>query len=444
MKAVIQAGGKGTRISSITGDKIPKPMLEISGYPILFHQIMNLKESGVTDIKLIVGYLGEIIKDYFKNGSHLGVNISYYDEDPDKPLGTAGALYYLKESINDDFVFLLGDVFLDINFKKMMEFHKVNNAEVTLLTHPNSHPYDSDLVVADNDDKVLEFDYKTNDRTKYDYTNLVNAGVMIFSNSTLNLLTEPKKYSYEKDLIVPLIKNGNVYSYKSTEYAKDMGTPDRYARVQHDYDTGVVKAKNLQNKQKCIFLDRDGTINKHVPFLSDKDQFELIDGVSEAIIKINNSEYLCIVITNQPIIARGDSTVENLNDIHKRMDTLLGRDKAYIDGLYYCPHHPDKGFDGEVPELKMECECRKPNIGMLLEAAKDYNIDLTESIFIGDTTLDIQCANNAGLKSILVKTGEGGLDGKFDSSPDYIVEDLLAATNIILKKEIISSVKKIF
>ena len=435
MQAVIQAGGKGTRISSITGDTIPKPMLEISGYPILYHQIMNLKKSGITNIYLIVGHLGEVIKGYFKDGSELGVKITYFDEDPDKPLGTAGALYHMKEELKEDFIFLLADVFIDIDFGKMIDFHKKNKAAATLLTHPNSHPFDSDLVVADANNLVNNFDYKTNDRTTYDYNNLVNAGIMIFNSDVLNLLTESKKYSYEKDIVVPLINQGKVYSYKSTEYAKDMGTPERYSRVQKDYDRGVVSGRNLQQKQKCIFLDRDGTINEYIRFLSNKEDFKLISGSAEAIQKINNSEYLCVVITNQPIIARGDSTVENLNDIHKKMDTLLGNEGAYIDGLYYCPHHPDKGFEGEVPELKIDCECRKPKTGMLIQAAKDFNIDLTESILIGDTTLDIQCAKNAGIKSILVQTGEGGLDGKFDASPDYIAKDLLKAINIVLEKE---------
>lgn len=435
MKAVIQAGGKGTRISSITGDIIPKPMLEISNFPILHHQIMNLKRSGITDIHIIVGHLGEVIKDYFKDGKQLGINITYFEENPEKPLGTAGALYHMKEDLKEDFIFLLADVFIDIDFKKMIEFHHEKKSLATLLTHPNSHPFDSDLVVADEKNKVKKFDYKTNDRTTYDYTNLVNAGIMIFSSEALDILTENKKYSYEKDIIVPLISQGKVYSYKSTEYAKDMGTPERYERVQKDYDRNIVNGRNLQNKQKCIFLDRDGTINKHIPFLANKEEFELIPGSAEAIRKINNSEYLCIVVTNQPIIARGESTVENLIDIHKRMDTLLGKDGAFIDGLYYCPHHPHKGYEGEILELKIECECRKPNIGMIINAVKDYNIDLTESILIGDTTLDIECANRAGIKSILVKTGEGGLDGKFDSQPNYIADNLLEAVNIVLEKE---------
>lgn len=435
MKAVIQAGGKGTRISEITGDVIPKPMLEISGYPILYHQMMNLKKNGITDITVIIGHLGNVIKDYFGDGKQFGLNISYVEEDPQKPLGTAGSLYFLKDKLKENFVFLLADVFIDIDFEKMEQYHIANNADVTLLTHPNGHPFDSDLVVEEGG-VVKAFDYKSNDRTTYNYKNLVNAGVMIFSPSVFKYLTELRKYNYEKDIIVPLINDGKVVSYKSSEYAKDMGTPERYRRVQEDYNSGICDAKNLANKQKAIFLDRDGTINEYVGFLRKEEDFRLIPGVSEAIKKINNSGYLAIVVTNQPVIARGEVTEEELEEIHKKMETLLGLDGAYIDDIYYCPHHPDKGFEGEIPELKIECDCRKPKTGMLEKAAKEHNIDLSSSIMIGDSTLDIKMAENAGMQSILLKTGQKGEDGKYDVSPTLIAEDLNDAINKIICKKV--------
>lgn len=435
MKAVIQAGGKGTRISEITGDVIPKPMLEISGYPILYHQMMNLKKNGITDITVIIGHLGNVIKDYFGDGKQFGLNISYVEEDPQKPLGTAGSLYFLKDKLKANFVFLLADVFIDIDFEKMEQYHIANNADVTLLTHPNGHPFDSDLVVEEGG-VVKAFDYKSNDRTTYNYKNLVNAGVMIFSPSVFKYLTELRKYNYEKDIIVPLINDGKVVSYKSSEYAKDMGTPERYRRVQEDYNSGICDAKNLANKQKAIFLDRDGTINEYVGFLRKEEDFKLIPGVSEAIKKINNSGYLAIVVTNQPVIARGEVTEEELEEIHKKMETLLGLDGAYIDDIYYCPHHPDKGFEGEIPELKIECDCRKPKTGMLEKAAREHNIDLSSSIMIGDSTLDIKMAENAGMQSILLKTGQKGEDGKYDVSPTLIAEDLNDAINKIICKKV--------
>ena len=434
MKAVIQAGGKGTRISEITGDVIPKPMLEISGYPILYHQMMNLKKNGITDITVIIGHLGNVIKDYFGDGKQFGLNISYVEEDPQKPLGTAGSLYFLKDKLKENFVFLLADVFIDIDFEKMEQYHIANNADVTLLTHPNGHPFDSDLVVEEGG-VVKAFDYKSNDRSTYNYKNLVNAGVMIFSPSVFKYLTELRKYNYEKDIIVPLINEGKVVSYKSSEYAKDMGTPERYRRVQEDYNSGICDAKNLANKQKAIFLDRDGTINEYVGFLRKEEDFRLIPGVSEAIKKINNSGYLAIVVTNQPVIARGEVTEEELEEIHKKMETLLGLDGAYIDDIYYCPHHPDKGFEGEIPELKIECDCRKPKTGMLEKAAREHNIDLSSSIMIGDSTLDIKMAENAGMQSILLKTGQKGEDGKYDVSPTLIAEDLNDAINKIICKK---------
>ena len=435
MKAVIQAGGKGTRISEITGDIIPKPMLEISGYPILYHQMMNLKKNGITDITVIIGHLGNVIKDYFGDGKQFGLNISYVEEDPEKPLGTAGSLYFLKDKLKENFVFLLADVFIDIDFEKMEQYHIANNADVTLLTHPNGHPFDSDLVVEEGG-VVKAFDYKSNDRTTYNYKNLVNAGVMIFSPSVFKYLTELRKYNYEKDIIVPLINEGKVVSYKSSEYAKDMGTPERYRRVQEDYNSGICDAKNLANKQKAIFLDRDGTINEYVGFLRKEEDFRLIPGVSEAIKKINNSGYLAIVVTNQPVIARGEVTEEELEEIHKKMETLLGLDGAYIDDIYYCPHHPDKGFEGEIPELKIECDCRKPKTGMLEKAAREHNIDLSSSIMIGDSTLDIKMAENAGMQSVLLKTGQKGEDGKYDVSPTLIAEDLNDAINKIIYKKV--------
>lgn len=434
MQAVIQAGGKGTRVSTITGDTIPKPMLEISGYPILYHQIMNLKKSGISDIVIIIGHLGNVIKNYFGDGKDLGVNISYIEENPLVPLGTAGALYYLKDKINDDFIFLLCDVFVDIDFKKMTNFHRENNADVTLLTHPNSHPFDSDLIV-ENNNIVTSFDHKTNDRTNYYYNNLVNAGIMIFSPKVFEYLKEEKKYSYEKDIVEPLIKDGKVLSYKSSEYAKDMGTVERYAKVQEDFINGLCEQKNLTKKQKTIFLDRDGTINKYVGFLRNIEDFELLPNVCEAIKRINDSGYLAIVITNQPVVARGEVTIEKLDMIHKKMETLLGKDGAYIDDLYYCPHHPDKGYVGEVPELKFKCNCRKPNIGLITQAVNEHNIDLENSIIIGDSTLDIKLAENTGMESILLETGQAGLDGKYKVNPTYVAKNLLEAVDIVLKSK---------
>ena len=198
-----------------------------------------------------------------------------------------------------------------------------------------------------------------------------------------------------------------------------MGTPDRFKGVCADFANGTVTAKNLKNKQKAIFLDRDGTINKYVGFLRNIDQFELLPGVAEAVKRINASGYLAIVVTNQPVIARGEVTFGQLQEIHNKMETLLGQEGAYLDGIYFCPHHPDKGFEGEVPELKIDCDCRKPKPGLLLRAAQDFNIDLTRSWMVGDGKNDIQAGQNAGCHTSLIGTEDFGQEKTVNSLLDF-------------------------
>lgn len=430
MQAVIMAGGKGTRLSSVIQD-IPKPMVQLNGIPLLEHQIKNLKENGIKDIVLVVGHLGQVIIDYFQTGEKFGVSISYYFEE--KPLGTAGALWYLKDRLEEQFILLFGDLYVDINFTRFFEYHCAHKALATLYVHPNSHPYDSDIIEMQEDGKVSGWLYKKLPRTK-DYKNLVNAGVYVFNRKIIEFIEEDTKTDLEKQVLVPHLESGQIYAYVCTEYVKDIGTPERLIKVEKDLNNGVCRKRNLHNKQKCIFLDRDGTINKYVGFLRKSSEFELEENVAEAIRKINESEYLVIVVSNQPVIARGECSIEELNDIHNKMDVLLGEEGAYIDDLYYCPHHPDSGYEGEVKELKIKCNCRKPEIGMLKKAVTEHNIDLDNSWFIGDTTMDIQTGINAGCHTALVLTGEAGRDGKFQVKSELIGKDLLDCIEQILGK----------
>ena len=387
------AGGKGTRIAQVNAT-VPKPMIPIEGKPILEYQIETLKNQGYTDIILIVGHMGNVIQEYFGDGAEFGVQISYIIEE--QPLGTAGALYFLKDEIKDDFLLLNGDIIFDVNIQKFLEYHCKQGTVATILTHPNSHPYDSGIIIADEKKRVINWLHKEDERLWY--KNRVNAGLHMLSPRIFDLFTEVKKCDLDRDILKPLIKDRELSVYDSPEYIKDMGTPDRYYAVIEDIKSGKVSAKNLKNKQKAIFLDRDGTINKYVGFLTDINEFELLDGVTEAIKMINESGYLAIVVTNQPVIARGEVSVEELQEIHNKMETLLGQAGAYIDDIFYCPHHPHKGYEGERPEYKIECECRKPKPGMLFAAAEKYNIDLSESWMIGDGENDIEAGKNAGCK----------------------------------------------
>lgn len=431
MQAVIMAGGRGTRLTSITKDLIPKPMVDILGRPLLEWQIDVLKRYDVRDICFIVGHLGEKIREHFGNGSKYGINASYIEEK--EPLGTAGAFYYLKTWLKEERFFLIfGDVFFDIDLNKMMRFHISHGSEATLFVHPNSHPYDSDLVVLDSDSKVIKFDSKNNIRDHW-YENCVNAGFYILNSSLCQYIREPKKTDLEKELLSNLVeKRKAVYGYRSPEYIKDIGTVERITSTIDDIKSGFISKRSLANKQKCIFLDRDGTINKLKGLLHDISEFELEDTVIDAIGKINHSEWLCIVATNQPVVARGLCNIEDVENIHRKMQTLLGKEGVYLDDIVFCPHHPHKGYPEENPIYKIKCTCRKPDIGMLDECSKKYNIDLSQSWFIGDTTVDIQTGKNAGMHTALVKTGEAGKDGKYDAVPELQGNTLKELVDFIL------------
>lgn len=413
MKTVIMAGGKGTRISSVASD-IPKPMIKIEGKPVLEHEITCLRNQGFCDLIITVSHLGSVIMDYFGDGSHLGVNIQYYNEQ--QPLGNAGALFKLRNQLDSDFLLLNADTVFDVDFQRFVKFHRKKGGVVTLFTHPNSHPYDSGVLIADSNDAVEKWLTKEDIRPKW-YRNRVNSGLHVMKPEALDLTgISPEqvgtqvdgkllKVDLDRQILKPLCGTGKMFCYNSSEYVKDMGTPERYKSICRDFMNGLVSTKNLKHRQKAIFLDRDGTINRYVGFLREIEDFELLSGAGRAIKRINDSGFLAIVITNQPVVARGELQTEELEEIHNKMETLLGDNGAYLDAIYYCPHHPHKGYEGEIPELKIDCGCRKPKPGLLLKAAEDYNIDLSQSWMVGDSENDIKAGKAAGCRTVLLGMG---------------------------------------
>lgn len=423
------AGGKGTRIQSVVSD-IPKPMIKIGKIPVMEYGIKNLVDQGFKDIIITVSHLGRIIKEYFGDGSFFGANITYYEEE--YPLGNGGALFFLRRQLDSDFLLLNADVVFDVDFHRFVKFHKEKGGLVTLFTHPNSHPYDSGLIIADENGKVKKWLAKEEERPQY-YKNLVNAGLHIINPAVLDMVDAgniygrkreviSEKIDLDRQILKPLVQTGQVFSYNSPEYVKDMGTPDRLRAVEHDFLQGKVRAKNLKNKQKAVFLDRDGTINVYKGFLRNVDDFELIKGIGGAIRAINEQGYLVVVVTNQPVIARGELRKEGLEEIHNRMETELGEEGAYLDGIYVCPHHPHKGYEGEIAELKFDCGCRKPKPGLLLRAAENLNISLEESWMVGDSENDIKAGRAAGCRIALIGAGDCdyGQDASVRSVADFV------------------------
>lgn len=446
-QAVILTGGIGVRLRPRTY-KIPKPMIKIGGKPILEHLVTLLKNYGIRDIIICTGHLSKVIEEYFDKGKKWDVRIEYSKEE--KPLGTAGCVKEIKNEINEDFLVLYGDIMLNMDIKRLINFHFTKKGVATLVVHPNDHPYDSDLVEVNPDSRIINFLSKPHSEGLV-YRNLVSAALYVLSPKVLDYIPKGIKSDFVEDVFPKMLKvDEKIFAYSTSEYLKDIGNLKRLNEVQQDFNSGKIIRFNLSNKRPTIFLDRDGVINREVDLLHKLEDIELLPNVTEAIKKINQTDYLAIIITNQPGVAKGLCSIEDVNEIHKKIETLLGKKEAKIDGIYYCPHHPDKGHRGENPKYKIICECRKPKIGMIIKAKEDFNIDFDRSFLIGDRIIDIETAKNANIYSIGVRCGYGCKDRTYDNEPTFWADDLLDAIKIILSYEkfskhnnyIVSMIKK--
>lgn len=423
-QAVILAGGFGTRLRAVFGD-IPKPMVPLMGKPVLEHLVDLCKRHGFDDIVVLAHHKHEVISSHF--GSRVRVHVE------SEPKGTAGALIHALPVLNSEFLVLYGDTFADVDLSAFWTFHQQQRADATLFVHPNSHPHDSDLIELDDAGRITRIHpYPHPDGLRI--RNRVNAAMVVMKRSLLDGF-EPtlEKPDIAKHLFPYALVNGKtLIGYESVEYIKDMGTPERLTKVESDIQRGVPERLSTRWPRRAVFLDRDGTLNAEKGLIRDSEALTLIDGVPDAVKRINQSGFLSVVVTNQPVVARGEVTRPGLERIHATLDGLLGAQGAYLDRILYCPHHPDSGYPGEVPELKMRCDCRKPGTGMIDQAVTSLNIDRSISWMVGDTTTDMEAARRAGLRSVLLRTGHAGTDGKYPVDPDYVMPDLPAAVDWIL------------
>ena len=430
VQAVILAGGGGTRLKTVTGE-LPKPLVEVVGVPLLGRQLSLIRTNGLRDVLILCGYGAQAIADYVGDGSAWGLSVRCLTESVSR--GTAGAVYDAMPHLASNFLVVYGDTAMDVDLERFISFHLKRGADATLFLHPNDHPYDSDLVELAGDDRVLRF-HPYPHSPGAELPNLVNAALYVIERDALLGLNDlPAKPDFGKDVFPAMLAAGRqLIGYRSPEYIKDVGTPERHAKVCRDIASGRAARISLRQAVPAVFLDRDGVLNEERNLISRPEDLQLLPGAAEAVKELNGSDYRTVVVTNQPVLARGDTDEAGLRRIHARLDSELGRLGAYVDALYYCPHHPHAGFPGEVPHLKIVCNCRKPATGMIDQAAEALNLDLGRSWLVGDTSSDIEAAHRAGLISILVGTGHGGRDSRYSTPPDFVACDLADAVRFIL------------
>jgi histidinol-phosphate phosphatase family protein len=432
-QCIILAGGAGTRLRDRLGD-LPKPMIMIGGKPLLEHQIELARRYGFADFVFFVHYRADLIEQHFGDGARWGVKIRYVIEK--EPLGTAGAVLAGLGQLAGRFLVLYGDTMVNVDLERIWQAHERGGATATLLLHPNDHPLDSDLVEVDANSRITGFHNRPHPANVW-RQNLVNAGLYVLEKRAVSSFSaSATPLDFGKNLFPVLLNRGEVLlGYSSPEYIKDIGTPQRYDRVCAEFSSGTIARSSLATPQRAVFLDRDGTLVPDKDSLRNAEGLELLPGAAEAVRELNHHGWRTVVITNQPVIAKGWCSEEELQRMHHKLETLLGLEHAFLDRIYFCPHHPDKGFPGERPELKIDCDCRKPKTGMIQRAVTDLNIDLAQSWLIGDTTTDLQTARNAGVRSILVRTGYGGKDGKHPAQPGHTFNDLSEAAEFVVEQE---------
>ena len=423
MQIVILAGGKGTRLLKFS--RKPKIFLKFGSTRLIDLYIKIFKNFDAKNISFILGNKGKDIKKYLDKKKFKG-NIIIEE----KPLGTAGYLRNFQKFSSEDVLVIMGDILTKFDIKKFLKFHKKKKSDISLFVHPNNHPYDSDLVDINDNNKVLRF-YSKERKKDIVSDNLATAGIYLFRSKILKLLKKNKKQDLSKHLIQKAIKkNFFVYAYKSAEYVKDVGTPKRYFQAIKDIKKNKFDFTNNKKKNVAIFLDRDGVLNKEKKNFKYSNPCSFYPKVFSSLKKINQSKYLSILITNQPAVAKGFVTKSYLEYSHKKMQTELGKNNVYLNDIFYCPHHPDKGFKGEIKKFKINCSCRKPKPGMIFQAKKYYNIDLSKSYFIGNSINDYKAAKAAGVKPIIVNNLE--LTKKIKQKKTFA--NLESFINILFKK----------
>jgi mannose-1-phosphate guanylyltransferase/phosphomannomutase len=429
MKVVILNGGKGTRLGLT--DK-PKPMVPVAGRPLLERLVETAKAAGFVDFVFLNGHLAEVIEAYFGDGSRFGVAIEHVREA--EPLGTAGAVRQAKALLSEPFIVLYGDILIDVDLAHFAEAHASSGAIGTLFVHPNDHPHDSDLVEADANGHIVRFLSKPHAAGAV-LPNLVSAALYVLDPEAIDFVSPVGAADWGHDVFPSIVAAGRpLQAYRSIEYAKDIGTPERLAKGEGDLASGRVDRLSRRHFKPAIFLDRDGVLNVEVNGVHRAEDLVLIEGVGKALRRINRAGVPAICATNQPDVAKGLMSFESLEKVFAALDTALARDAAYLDDVYYCPHHPEAGWPDEIPELKIACSCRKPGPGLLIAAAAEHRLDLAKSWMVGDRYSDVAAAQAAGARAVLVRTGHNGSDrGLYNCVPDHIADDLDEAVSFILK-----------
>lgn len=413
MNVVILAGGFGTRLQSVVRD-VPKPMADIAGTPFLELLLRELSFLDPERFVLCVSYKKDIIKDYFKD-SFLGIPVVYSEEN--EPLGTGGAIKQAFDLFNlNDALVLNGDSYIQANYARFLEQNK-NEKLAVMLKHVDDANRYGRVEIENN--RIVDFKEKN---TTISQPGLINAGIY---KVTKDLFTRslPNKFSFEQDILEPMIPQLKPRFMLADDYFIDIGIPTSYAQAQKELKSVIYG--NATNR--ALFLDRDGVINEDIGYLHKIQDCQFMPGIFDFCRQYKNNGYKLIIVTNQAGIAKGKFSEQDYKLLTDFIHSQFKKQYCEITAEYYCPYH----IDG-LPPYNRNSFYRKPNPGMILRAAKDYNINLPASALIGDNETDILAAKSAGVGNTIRIINEQNMRGTKTTVADNIIK-IIQKTKIIHK-----------
>lgn len=371
-QAVILAGGQGTRLKPFTNEH-PKPMYAFNGKPFIEYLIEQVKSFGIEEVVLLLGYRADEIEAYLGDGKKYEMRIIYHITPVVYDTGNRVAA--AMDLLNEDFLLMYCDNYCPIDFQKLEYDYNMNNAEVQITGYLNEDGYTKDNLMTSSDGRVLVYDKK---RITQGLKG-VDIGYALINKEAIQYIKDMEgTFNFEEVVYPRCISKQKLCVTLTKHRYYSIGSWQR-----------IELTKRFFNNMKTVFLDRDGTINRKPPkacYVEKKEDFVWLEGAKEAILRLKQNNYRVILVSNQPGIARGNLNEETLAEIHDKMQSELKQEMGTtIDAIYYCPHNWDEG-----------CNCRKPKPGMLYQAQKDYSLDLTKCILIGDDERDVEAGNQAG------------------------------------------------
>jgi D,D-heptose 1,7-bisphosphate phosphatase len=427
VKALLLAGGLGTRLRPLT-DTVSKCLIPIRERVLLDFWIDRLIEARIGEARINTHALAEQVRDYISRVNDEG-QIRLVESYEPRLLGSAGTIAANADLANDaeTIVIIYADNLSDIDLRPLIDFHRSHSEPLTMVLFQAPDPRACGIAELDDEGRIVSFIEKPDQPT----TDLANAGLYVLDADAYREIGQRGAFDLGFDVLPQFV--GRMRGWIWGGYHLDVGTLRALDKARRDSATVFPARSDVRPRRTrpAVFLDRDGTLIRHVHYLSNPDGVQLLPGAAEALVTLHRAGFVCVLVTNQSAIGRGMITEDRLQDIHLEMNRQLAERGAFLDGIYYCPDVPS-GDDRTV----VENQGRKPGPGMLLQAASELDLDLSESWMVGDLVSDVLAGLNAGCRSILVASGQTmnpkadieALAGRYLSASDFA-----AAAELILK-----------